>query len=58
MKRGFNLEELEKNNAHSIQGKHGLCLTTVFISWQANKGLICLHGLFTFPSHQGPSFSQ
>lgn len=37
MKWGFNLEELEKNNAHSIQGKQGLRLIAVFISWQPIK---------------------
>lgn len=37
MKLGFDLEELEKSNAHSIQGKQGLCLIAVFISWQPIK---------------------
>lgn len=54
MKWGFNLEELEKNNAHSIQGKHWLCLTAL-LSCQASKGLIRLYWVcLPFLAIKGP----
>ena len=42
MKQGFNLEELEKNNAHSIRSKQVLCLLSS-LAYRPIKGLLCLH---------------